>query len=441
MAETIELSATAFHIMAKPAGALCNLDCAYCYYLEKERLYPSPDARRMSDEVLETFIRDYIASQPTEEVNFAWQGGEPTALGLAFFEKVVALQDRYAGGKTIRNALQTNGVLLDDEWCRFLARHQFLIGVSIDGPAHIHDAYRKDKGGRPTFDRVLRSIERMKRFNVEFNTLTCVHRQNQRRPLEVYRFLREIGSGFMQFIPVVERMADAATGADLSLVSPDSRVEAHVTPWSVTPADFGRFLSAIFDEWVRHDVGRVYVQLFDIALQAWLGMEPALCVFAKTCGNAMVLEHKGDLYACDHYVYPENRVGNIMERPLRDLARSQSQIAFGLAKHADLPSCCRKCPVLFACNGECPKHRFAAAPNGEPGLSYLCEGYKRFYMHVAPYMQFMADELRAGRPPANIMHRVRQADLIERSGSRPSANDSCPCGSGRKFKKCCGRNA
>jgi uncharacterized protein len=392
-----------FHIMTKPIGPICNLDCKYCFYLEKEKLYPGTKSWGMSGEVLERYVREYIAAQPQDEVHFAWQGGEPTLLGVDFFRRVVELQAHYAGGKTIANALQTNGVLIDDEWGEFLGEHGFLVGVSIDGPRELHDCYRVDKGQAPTFDRVMRGIAVLKKHKVEFNTLTVVHRRNSERPLEVYRFLKEIGSGFIQFIPIVERKAADADGNGLVLIKPSFGSAAEVTEWSVEPAAYGIFLSRIFDEWVKKDVGRTFVQLFDVALESWMGMEASLCVFRKTCGSALAMEHTGDLYSCDHFVYPDNKLGNIMEMALEKLVDSPEQHAFGEAKLNSLPKMCRTCEVRFACNGECPKHRFLTTPDGETGLNYLCAGYKHFFKHVDPYMQFMAGELRAGRPPANIM--------------------------------------
>ena len=372
---------------------------------------------------------------------FAWQGGEPTLLGVDYFKRVVALQQQYANGKRINNAFQTNGVLINDAWADFFKAHHFLIGVSIDGPRERHDKYRLDKGGGSTFAKVMRGIDTLKRHGVEFNTLTVVQRDNANYPLEVYRFLREIGSGFMQFIPIVERAAQGVGEESLSLVSPDSDAKARVTPWSVEPLQYGKFLQAIFDEWVRRDVGQVFVQIFDVALAAWCGMDPGLCVFQETCGHAMALEHNGDLYSCDHYVYPENRLGNIEEHPLESLVASAQQQAFGQAKRDTLPRYCRECDVRFMCNGECPKHRFATTPDGEPGLNYLCAGYKHFFHHIDPYMRFMANELRLRRPPANVMRWALQQDLARVGKSVPSPNDLCPCASGKKFKKCCGRTA
>jgi uncharacterized protein len=403
------MPAAGFHIMTKPIGPICNLDCSYCFYLEKEKLYQGTTRWKMPREVLEYYIKEYIAAQPLDEVNFAWQGGEPTLLGVEFFREVVALEQKHAAGKAIHNALQTNGTLIDDEWGAFLAENRFLVGLSIDGPRHMHDHYRVDKGGAPTFDRVMRGLGKLKQHGVEFNTLTVVNRHNSHFPLDVYRFLKEIGSGFMQFIPVVERKA-AQPGADgLVLIQPSCDAEdgaAQVTEWSVEPLGYGQFLARIFDEWVKADVGRFYVQQFDVALESWLGMEASLCVFRETCGSAMAIEHSGDLFSCDHFVYPEHKLGNIMEQDLAQMAGSAQQKKFGLDKRGSLPRMCRECDVRFACNGECPKHRFTQTPDGEAGLNYLCAGYKHFFHHIDPYMKFMAAELRAGRPPANVMRIV-----------------------------------
>lgn len=403
------MAATGFHIMTKPTGPICNLDCAYCFYLEKEKLYPGTRQWAMQPDVLERYIEQYIAAQPNEEVNFAWQGGEPTLLGVDFFRTVVSLQQKHYGGKRILNAIQTNGTLLDDAWGSFLAEHSFLVGISIDGPRALHDVYRVDKGNAPTFDRVMRGLDKLKEYKVAFNTLTVVNRQNSQYPLEVYRFLKEIGSGFLQFIPVVERKAAAPTPDGLVLIQPGFDRPAEVTEYSVEPLAYGRFLAQIFDEWVKKDVGGTFIQLFDVALESWLGMEASLCVFRRTCGSALAMEHTGDLYSCDHFVYPEHRLGNVMDAELTSMTGSEQQKTFGLNKLSTLPRMCRTCDVRFACNGECPKHRFAITPDGESGLNYLCAGYKHFFHHIDPYMRFMAGELQAGRPPANIMRFVGSA--------------------------------
>ena len=442
---------TAFHVMTKPIGPICNLDCKYCFYLEKENLYQSERKEhpswQMPDDVLESYIRQYIEAQQVPEISFAWQGGEPTLLGVRFFRKVVALQAKYANGKRITNALQTNGTLLDDEWCAFLAENRFLVGLSVDGPRDLHDTYRVDKQQRPTFDRVMQGLEHLKKHRVEFNTLTVVNRKNSQKPLDVYRFLRDIGSGFIQFIPLVER-APAAPGArtpdgliQLSLAAPpvpgNSGSRSPVTDWSVRAEDYGAFLVGIFDEWVRRDVGRVFVQLFDVALGNWIGAGSGLCVFAEQCGSALAIEHNGDVYACDHYVYPEYRRGNIAHQALADMVGSPEQKKFGCDKSDTLPRYCRECEVRFACNGECPKHRFVRTPDGEWGLNYLCPAYKRFFNHMDPYLRTMGQLLNANRAPAEIMALIAQREQAQ-SWKTVSRNDPCPCGSGKKYKKCHG---
>ena len=425
-----------FHVLAKPIGPICNLDCKYCFYLEKEAIYPQASKWAMPEEVLDTYIRQYIEAHDTPVVSFAWQGGEPTLLGVEYFRHLVEIQKKYANGKRIQNAFQTNGVLLNDDWAALFRANDFLIGISIDGPRELHDANRVDKGGQPTFDRVMRGIETLRRNDVAFNTLTTVHRDNADFPLEVYRFLKDNGSGHMQFIPIVERIAYQATSDGLHLISPDFDGSARVAPWSVEPRQFGRFLCAIFDEWVRKDVGRYFVQLFDLSLEMWTGLESSLCVFRRQCGSALAIEHCGDLYSCDHFVYPQNRLGNIMESPLETLVDSPQQHSFGEAKESTLPRYCRECDVRFACNGECPKHRFLVTPDGEPGLNYLCAGYKMFFRHVDPYMRFMASELAMGRAPAGVMSRVAEQET-QAALRKAGRNDPCPCGSGRKFKQCC----
>jgi uncharacterized protein len=407
-----------FHVISKPIGPICNLDCHYCFYLEKEKLYPGTSQWRMSPEVLENYIRQYIAAQDAPEVGFTWQGGEPTLLGLEFFERVVQLQDKHACGRRITNALQTNAVLIDARWAEFLARYKFLVGVSIDGPEDLHNRYRPFKGGRGSFGEVLRGIEHLKAAGAEFNTLTVVNRANSYHALEVYRFLKQIGSHYLQFMPVVERIATQITEDGLSLVQPSFAGEAAVTEWSVEPLQYGIFLSEIFDEWVQHDVARYFVQNFDVALETWLGMTPALCIFRETCGAALAVEHNGDVYSCDHFVFPEHKLGNIGETPLEALVNSPQQVAFGNAKRDSLPKYCRDCEVRFACHGECPQHRFIHTPDGEAGLNYLCAGYKHFFHHIDPYMKFMANELRSRRPPANVMAWARGRMNAPASGGR-----------------------
>jgi uncharacterized protein len=420
----------AFHIMLKPRGAICNLDCKYCYFLSKEMMYPG-SRFRMADDLLEEYTKQYIAAQQVPEVTFAWQGGEPTLMGLDFFRRAVALQQQYRRpGMRVYNAFQTNGTLLDDEWCSFFREHDFLIGLSIDGPQHLHDHYRVDKGGRPTFAKVMAALALLKKHGVEYNILTTVHAGNADHPLEVYRFLRDdAGARYLQFIPIVERAND--TGYQEG----DA-----VTERSLTGAQYGEFLCAIFDEWVRRDVGRVFVQIFDVALAAWSGQRPGLCVFEETCGAALAMEHNGDLFSCDHFVEPKYRLGNIQEIPLLEMVASAQQRQFGLAKRDTLPRYCRECDVRFVCNGGCPKDRILHTPDGEPGLNYLCAGFKRFFTHIDAPMRFMAAELMAQRAPANIMRVLAAEEAArERRFATASRNDPCPCGSGRKYKHCHGR--
>ncbi len=438
------IRARPFQVMTKPIGPRCNLDCTYCYYLEKERLYPGTKKFRMPDAVLETYVRDYIAAQTAmgaPEIWFSWQGGEPTLRGVDFFRQAVALQEKYRpSGIPVRNALQTNGTLLDEEWARFLKQHDFLVGLSIDGPRELHDRYRVDRANRPTFDAVMAAVELLRTHAIDFNALTVVHRQNARKPREVYRFLKGIGAAFMQFIPIVERTADGATLA----AAPQTDEEGasyRVTPWSVLPRDYGNFLCRVFDEWIKADVGRVFVQFFDVQLGLWAGGPASLCWFAETCGQGLAMEHNGDLFACDHYVYPEYRLGNIMETPIATLAALPFQEKFGNDKRDTLPRQCRECAYRFACNGGCPKHRFLETTDGEPGLNYFCESYLQFFEHAAPYLTEMAGLLHGGRAPAEIMEIARR----RREGAKPrpavGRNDPCPCGSGKKFKLCCGRRS
>jgi uncharacterized protein len=420
----------AFHVMLKPCGPVCNLGCSYCYYLSKERLYPDGHFC-MTGELLETFTRQYIEAQRVPEVTFGWQGGEPTLVGLDFFRLAVELQQKVRRpGTVVRNAVQTNGTLLNDEWCRFFQEHGFLVGLSLDGPRELHDAYRVDKRGQPTFHRAMAGLALLKQHGVEFNVLTTVHAANAGHPLDVYRFLRdEVGARFIQFIPIVQR--DNETGFQEG---------ERVTERSVTGRQYGDFLIAVFDEWVRRDVGRVFVQIFDVALATWVGQRPGLCVFEETCGTALVLEHNGDLYACDHFVEPQCRLGNVLETPLVELVGSEQQRRFGLAKRDALPRACRECAVRFVCHGGCPKNRVARTPDGEPGLNYLCEGYKAFFAHVDRPMRMMRAELRAGRPPANVMLALaREEAELQRRLAHVRRNDPCPCGSGLKFKHCHGR--
>ena len=377
-----------FYVMTKPIGPLCNLDCTYCFYLEKEKLFPADENYRMSDEVLETYIRQYIQSQETPEIQFAWQGGEPTLLGLDYFKKVVALQRQYAGGRRVHNAFQTNGTRLDDEWCAFFAREHFLVGLSLDGPEPIHNRYRVDTHGAGSFDQVMAGLEVLKKWRVEFNTLTCVTRQSPSEAVEIYSFLKAQGVQFMQFIPIVER-ADNSSSA--------------VMPWSVSSEGFGDFLISIFNEWVRADVGRVFVNIFDAMLAVWCGAEPGLCTFSKRCGTAVAMEHDGGVYSCDHYVYPDYFLGNMMKDPLAEIVTSSDQLKFGRDKWDTLPAYCLGCEFLFACHGECPKNRFIQTPDGEVGLNYLCAGYRKFFRQIDPAMRRMAELIQNGHPAAEMM--------------------------------------
>lgn len=402
--------------MTKGIGPKCNLDCQYCFYLEKEALFAPNERYKMSDETLERFVSSYIAAQPGDTASFAWQGGEPTLLGVSFFEKVVALQAKHARGKRIENAFQTNGTLLDDRWAEFLAKHNFLVGVSIDGPRDLHDAYRVKRNGKGSFDDVLRGIRVLQRHGVQWNSLTCVNRLNASKPLEVYKFLKGIGSRYMQFIPIVERKPNPAArrlGLDLSTPPSLSEEEAieEMTAWSVIPREYGSFLNKIFDRWVRHDVGKIYVQTFEVGFTKWLGIKQGLCIFNETCGDAVALEHDGSVYSCDHFVYPEYRLGNINEDSLPEMIDSPFQRKFGQDKRDSLPSQCRECAYRFACNGGCPKQRFARDKRGEPGLNYLCPGYFAFFRHADPYYRVMASLYRRQQSPALIMELLKKKKI------------------------------
>jgi uncharacterized protein len=426
----------AFHVMLKPAGPSCNLNCTYCYYLEKNKLYPGRKEFRMSEELLENFIKQFIEAHEIPVITFTWQGGEPTLMGLDFFKKAIEFQKKYSGGKKIENAFQTNGTRLNDDWCKFFTDNNILIGISIDGSEHNHDHYRKTFSGEPTFKRVMKGIEMLHKNKVEFNTLSVVNDYNVHYASETYRFLKKIGSGFMQFLPVVERTSESGDENRLKLVAP-IHGNANVSSWSVGSKDFGKFLITIFDEWVRNDVARYYVQIFDATLANYVGENPGLCVFNDTCGDAMVMEHNGDLFSCDHFVYPEYLLGNIIQTPLIELAKSHRQFDFGIDKRNKLPRYCLQCDVRYACHGECPKHRFILTPDGKPGLNYLCEGYKLFFKHIEPYMEYMAKELKNKRAPANVMNWIKNKESQIVKPSVPERNDPCPCGSGKKFKNCC----
>lgn len=405
------------HTLAKPAGPLCNLDCNYCFYLEKESFFPARHRFLMSDAVLEALVRQQLTQDSSPEVLFTWQGGEPLLRGLDFYRRAVALQKQWAGSKTVRNSLQTNGLLLDDEWCAFLAQEGFEVGISLDGPAHIHDPGRPDKQGRPTHARVMAAIERLRARNIPFNVLVTVTDAVSREPLAVYRFLRDHGLHHVQFNPVVERTAQAGEQAiGLTFAEPPPPGYARpvslsaatsVSPHSVRPHAYGEFLVAVFDEWVRHDVGTVFVMNFEWALAAYMGLPATVCLFAENCGKAVMLEHNGDLYSCDHYMYPSHRLGNLLEQPLAELVNQPQQQTFGLAKSASLPAMCRRCEFLVACRGECPKNRFAVTPDGEAGLNYLCPSYKRYFGHIARYLRVMAQLIQLGQPASLVMEAIK----------------------------------
>jgi uncharacterized protein len=415
-----------FHVLAKPTGAICNLDCEYCFFLMKEALYPG-DRFRMSDEVLEAYVTQVLDGHETDEVVIAWQGGEPTLMGVDFFRLAVELAERVKRpGVRIEHTIQTNATLLTDEWAAFLAEHRFLVGVSIDGPRELHDRYRVDKKGRPTFDRVIAGYELLRRHDVDVNILCAVNRTNADRPLDVYRFVRdELGARYLQLIPIVER--DNDTGFQEG----DT-----VTERSVTAEQWGSFLTGIFDEWVVNDVGQMFVTNFDAALVKWLGLSGGMCIFEETCGDAVALEHNGDVYACDHFVEPKHLLGNITTTHLVELIAKPEQRAFGAAKLHTLPRQCRECTVRFECNGECPKNRFITAADGEPGLNYLCAGYLTFFTHIDPAMRVMAELLRSGRFADEAMPIIAAQRAAVFADAR--RNDPCPCGNGRKYKHCHG---
>ncbi|MEW9670011.1 anaerobic sulfatase maturase [Ammoniphilus sp. 3BR4] len=401
-----------FHILAKPTGPQCNLDCHYCFYTEKETLFPGKPSFRMSDEVLEAFIRNYIDSQRTPEVSFVWQGGEPTLMGLDYFHRIIELQDKYSQGKKITNSLQTNGTLLTDEWCTFLAKHDFLVGLSLDGPEDLHDHYRVDRGGKPTFHKVMDALKLLQEYAVQFNVLSCVTKESSQRPLDVYRFLKAQGVKFIQFIPIIERKPDT-TAHQLGLrwaappVLNAVGVQTAVTPWTVEPVAYGDFLIQVFDEWVRRDVGSIHIMNFEWALSSWLGLPSSICIFSEHCGRAAVMEHNGDLYSCDHFVYPEYRLGNVLTDALSDLIETEQQKNFGTSKKTALPKACIACEVRFACHGECPKHRFLLTDDGEPGLNYLCAGYKKYFRHIHPFMKVMVQLLEHDQPVSRVMDVIR----------------------------------
>ena len=390
------------YVMLKPAGAHCNLACKYCYYLEKSHLYQNSLRHLMSDEMLEQFTREYIEAQTMPQVLFTWHGGEPLMRSIDFYKKALALQKKYANGKQIDNVIQTNGTLLTDEWCEFFAQNHWLVGISVDGPQEYHDHYRVTPAGKPSWEKVMQGISLLKKHRVEWNAMAVVNAYNAEHPLEFYHFFRDNGCQYLQFTPIVERLTEHEDGRTLASLADDREIP--LADASVTPQQWGNFLCTIFDDWVRHDVGKTFVEIFDCTLANWMGVLPGICAYSKECGHAGVMEHNGDVYSCDHFVFPEYKLGNIREQSLIDMLYGEKQQAFSRLKHTSLPRQCKECDMEFACHGECPKNRFEKDKYGEPGLNYLCQGYYQYYTHVAPYMDFMKRELLAQRPPANIMN-------------------------------------
>ena len=390
------------YVMLKPAGAHCNLACKYCYYLEKNNLYQNSHRHLMSDEMLEQFTREYIEAQTMPQVLFTWHGGEPLMRSIDFYKKALALQKKYAHGKQIDNVIQTNGTLLTDEWCEFFAKNHWLVGISIDGPQEYHDHYRVTPDGKPSWEKVMQGISLLKKHRVEWNAMAVVNAYNAEHPLEFYHFFRDNGCQYLQFTPIVERLTEHEDGRTLASLADDREIP--LADASVTPQQWGNFLCTIFDDWVRHDVGKTFVEIFDCTLANWMGVLPGICAYSKECGHAGVMEHNGDVYSCDHFVFPEYKLGNIREQSLIDMLYGEKQQAFSRLKHTSLPRQCKECDMEFACHGECPKNRFEKDKYGEPGLNYLCQGYYQYYTHVSPYMDFMKRELLAQRPPANIMN-------------------------------------
>lgn len=389
------------YVMLKPAGAHCNLACKYCYYLEKNKLYPTAQRHLMSDEMLEQFTREYIEVQTMNQVLFTWHGGEPLLRSIDFYRKALSLQQKYAGGRRIDNVIQTNGTLLTDEWCEFFAQNHWLVGISIDGPQPDHDHYRLTAAGKPSWQKVMQGIKLLKKHGVEWNAMAVVNAYNVNHPLEFYRFFKENGCQFLQFTPIVERQTRHEDGRTLASLA--DKNEIPLSEASVTPEQWGYFLCAIFDEWVRKDVGKIFVEIFDCTLANWMGVSPGICAYSKECGHAGVMEHNGDVYSCDHFVFPEYKLGNIRDHSLIDMLYGEQQQEFSRLKHSSLPRQCKECDMEFACHGECPKNRFMKDKYGDSGLNYLCLGYYHYYQHVAPYMDYMKQELMAQRPPSNIM--------------------------------------
>jgi uncharacterized protein len=449
MASMPENAPPAYHVLVKPTGAICNLDCKYCFFLSKEELYPGSPFR-MSDEILESYIKQLVESHRTSEVTIAWQGGEPTLMGLDFFKRSVELANKHKRpDQTITYTIQTNGTRLDDDWCAFFKKHNFLVGLSVDGPREIHDTYRVNKGGQGTFDQVMRGWEFLKKHQVDFNILCTVHAANADHPVKVYRFFRDdLGAQFVQFIPIIERttpetlpQANKGWGQTESGKRPLYTQDGYmVTHRSVKPKQFGSFLVGVFEEWVRRDVGQVFVQMFDVALGNWHGEPGGVCVYQETCGLALAMEHNGDLYSCDHFVEPNHLLGNIQQTPMIELVASAQQRQFGLDKRDRLPRYCRECEVRFACHGGCPRNRFIKTPDAEEGLNYLCAGYKLFFHHVDQPMRIMSDLLRQNRAPAEIVRwYALQDSKMAQALADTGPNDPCPCGSEKKFKQCHGR--
>lgn len=393
------------YVMLKPAGAHCNLACKYCYYLEKNKFYPTAQRHLMSDEMLEQFTREYIEAQTMSQVLFTWHGGEPLLRSIDFYRKALSLQQKYAGGRRIDNVIQTNGTLLTDEWCEFFAQNHWLVGISIDGPQPYHDHYRLTAAGKPSWKKVMQGIKLLKKHGVEWNAMAVVNAYNANHPLEFYRFFKENGCQFLQFTPIVERLTRHEDGRTLASLA--DKDEISLSEASVTPEQWGYFLSAIFDEWVRKDVGKIFVEIFDCTLANWMGISPGICAYSKECGHAGVMEHNGDVYSCDHFVFPEYKLGNIRDHSLIDMLYGEQQQEFSRLKHSSLPRQCKECDMEFACHGECPKNRFMKDKYGDSGLNYLCPGYYHYYQHVAPYMDYMKQELMSQRPPSNIMKVVQ----------------------------------
>lgn len=409
MSATYAPFAKPLYVMVKSVGSVCNLACDYCYYLEKANLYKENPHHVMSEQLLEKFVKEYIESQTMPQVMFTWHGGETLMRPLSFYKKAVELQKKYAGGRTIDNCIQTNGTLLNDEWCAFFKENNWLVGVSIDGPQEFHDEYRKNKHGRPSFLKVMKGISLLKKHGVDWNAMAVVNDFNADYPLDFYHFFKDLGCQFIQFTPIVERITSHADGRHLASMADE--VEGKLADFSVSPEQWGNFLCMLFDEWVKEDVGKIYIQLFDSTLANWVGEQPGVCTMAKACGHAGVMEFNGDVYSCDHFVFPEYKLGNIYSNNLLEMMYSDRQIAFGQDKFKSLPKQCKACKYLFACNGECPKNRFSKTADGEPGLNYLCKGYYQFFDHVAPYMDFMKEELENKRPPANIMEAIRRGEI------------------------------